>query len=794
MVSERAGITEVLKKSPFRIFLFTLIFSPLAFGTVEPWSLFIMETSVFAAVCIIVAGRGSRKQALPYYEVPGLLPLMLLLAYIGFQLLPLPPELLRILSPATHSLYQESAWIGQPAQWAPLSINTKATLAEFFRFASYAGIYVLAVQLLAHAGLLKKTVRVIMVFGAGLALFAIMQHLLSNGRIYGIRELTGGGLPFGPYVNRNHYAGLMGMIFPVIMGLFLYYRPKVGRLSFREQCIGMFTHPQTNMTLLLGFAAVLTATSIFLSLSRGGIASLLMSLVFLGFLLKKKSGQARRSLLYTLTIILILYAVGWFGWGPIFERFRTIRNVQGEIAELRLDIWKDSLHIIRDFPVTGTGFGSYVNSYPTYRTIDSEKKADHAHNDYVELLADGGAVSMTLLIWFIAAVAARSYRVFQMRKDPYSLYLYSGILTGIISILLHGMTDFNLQIGANGLYLFFMLGMAVSASHTRVQDDVPATLLRTVPDFPARRLLPAVCYAVLLLCIAFYAGRLIGASLHSTVRDLPLNSTMPGERVRQVSHTLGRASFFDPLDPEYHYRRALAETLSSNAPVALHAYRTAVRLSPVSSDYLQGLGLFLWKAGDDQNAGHLLRAGISRDRKNPVVYQRYAVWLAEQGRKADSIGPFRTALSLEPLKIREYITAMVIAGLSDRDIMAALPEHADAYGLFADYLEKTGNDEMASEAHTAALAYAAEGKQSSAEPFHRAYQFYLRKDAVARAATIIEKASELFPRDPLVRLRLAEVYEKNNLRDRALEQYRFLLGLDPNNESIRQKVRALQEQ
>ncbi len=609
--------------------------------------------------------------------------------------------------------------------------------------------------------------------------------------MYGIRELTGGGLPFGPYVNRNHYAGLMGMIFPMIMGLFLYYRPGGDRSSFRQRLIGIFTHPRANLSLLLGFAAVLTATSIFLSLSRGGIASLLMSLVFLGFLLKKKSGQGRRSLLFATTIIVVLYAVGWFGWGPVFERFQSIRNAKGEISELRPHIWKDSLNIVRDFPLTGTGFGSYVNMYPSYRTIESEKIADHAHNDYIELLSDGGVVSLAFLFWFIAVVAVRSYQAFQRRKDPYSLLLYYSVLTGIFSILLHGITDFNLQIGANGLYLFFMLGMAVSASHTRLHEDGHPTLLKTVKDFPARRFVPAASFAVLFLCIAVYSGRLLGTFLYAEVHEIPLNSKMTRENILRVSRTLGRAAFLDPLEPEYHYRRALAEALSRNAPAALREYRKAVSLAPANSDYLQGLGLFLWKTGDARYAGDLLRSGIVRDRKNPVAYQRYAVWLAEQGQRADSISMFRTALSLEPLKTREYITAMVLAGHADRDIMAALPERADAYCLFADYLEKTGNAAMASEAYTIALSLARAEEQSSAEPFHLAYQFYLRKELFPRAAAVMEEAAGLFPRDPLVKLRLAEAYEKQDFKGKALEQYRAILEIDPKNESIRQKVQAL---
>jgi tetratricopeptide (TPR) repeat protein len=516
-----------------------------------------------------------------------------------------------------------------------------------------------------------------------------------------------------------------------------------------------------------------------------------MSLVFLGFLLKRRSRQSRRGLLFAATIIVILYAVGWFGWKPIFERFQNIRNVQGEITELRLDIWKDSLKIIKDFPLTGTGFGSYISIYPSYKTIDSEGIADHAHNDYIELLTNGGAISMILLLWFTTVVVARSYQVFQRRKDPYSLFLYSGILTGIFSILLHGVTDFNLQIGANGLYLFFMLGMAVSASHTRVHEDGQNTLLRAETDFPAKRFAPAVSGALLLLCVAFYTGRLLATFLHSEIRDIPLGSKMPGENLLYVSDTLGRASFFDPLDSAYHYERAQAEALSSNAPAALREYQTAVGLAPANSIYLQSLGLFLWKRGEDRHAEDLLRAGIVRDRTNPGVYQRYAVWLAEQGRQVDSIDIFKTALSLEPAKTREYITAMVLAGLTDEQIRATLPERADSCSIFADYLERTGKDALASEAYATALSYARTAKPPATEPFHAAYNFYMRKQLFPSAAAVMETATELFPHDPVVKLRLAEAYEKNGLTGKALEQYLKVAAIEPKNERVKKKIEEL---
>ena len=183
---------------------------------------------------------------------------------------------------------------------------------------------------------------------------------------------------------------------------------------------------------------------------------------------------------------------------------------------------------------------------------------------------------MMLLFWFIAVVAFRSYQAFQRRRDPYSLFLYSGILTGIFSILLHGVTDFNMQIGANGLYLFLMLGLAVSASHTRVHEDGKQTLLRNMSDFSGKRFAPVVSFAALFLCVIFYSGCLLGTFLYSEIRPIPLSSAMPREDLLSVRDTLARASLFDPLDPEYHYKGALTEALSSNIPGALREYEAAV--------------------------------------------------------------------------------------------------------------------------------------------------------------------------------------------------------------------------
>ena len=436
----------------FSLFVFLLIFSPLAFGTVEHWSLAVMETVSFSALVVLLL-RSIRDNKAPLYQIPGIFPFCLLLLFIAAQLVPLPSGLIRVIAPSTYDLYANTLSPFTPVEWISLSINKKATLAEFFRIASYGAFYILTIQLLARREYLTRTIMIVVIFASILSFFSILQHILSNNKIYWIRKLTLGGSLFGPYVNRNHYAGLMEMVFPLILSLFLFYKPQVRYSTLREKITRMFNLQKTNIYLLLGFVAVLVATSVFLTLSRTGIVSLSVSLIFFGGMFLFRGADKKRGIIIIAICILVVLSVGWFGWDPIFERFEKIRNPQGDITEQRLIVWKDSGNIIRDYPVFGTGFGSFQYIYPKYRTLKGDALADHAHNDYIELLSDGGILALLLGGWFFVAVVYRSYAVFRKRHELYCLYLFIASLTGIIAILIHSITDFNLQIGANGLYL-----------------------------------------------------------------------------------------------------------------------------------------------------------------------------------------------------------------------------------------------------------------------------------------------------------------------------------------------------
>ena len=746
-----------------------------------------METLSLLLLFLVLMGGERNKQS--FYHIPGIVPLLFFLTYVFMQTVPLPPWMIKVISPAAYAIYSDTVLVSDPGAWVSLSINKKATVMEFFRFASYGAFYAVTVQLLSHKDALKKTIAIVIVFASSLSFFSILQHLISNGKLYWFRELLLGGVPFGPYVNRNHYAGLMEMLFPLVVGLFLVYKPHVSYVSFREKIAEMFNLQRTNLYMLLGFSAVLIGTSIFLSLSRSGIISLCLSMIVFGLLVVGKRADRKRGVIIIVICILIVLAVGWFGWGPIIERFKEISPMKEDITEFRPIIWQDSRKIVNDFLATGTGFGSFITIYPLYRTLPAMSLVDHAHNDYIELLTDGGMIGFLIAMWFVLTVFYASFRVFLKRRELYSVYLFIGSVAGLISILLHSVTDFNLHIGANGLYFFFLSGLLVSTANTRLREGLNRTYLRQI-HLPSGTL-AVVTGVILLLCAGFNAGVIGGRVKFSPLQETKLSRDMSRQDLLFTRERIHRASQFDPLESRYHYSLAYVERLLANHGAAMDHYTKAVYLNPLNSEYLQRFGLLLSETKDYDAAERLLRSGMAYEAGNHERYRTYALWLLSQGRKQDAAGVIKTAISLKPEKTRDYITLLVLHGFGDDEIANILPGRVEPFLHFAQYLSRTGRASMVEDAYLGALQNVKNEATVKPSFFSPVYGYYMGKGRYDDALQIMRSATEYLPNDAGLRIMTGNVYEKMGIPYRAIEEYRKALMIDPKRQDVRKRLDAL---
>jgi O-antigen ligase/Tfp pilus assembly protein PilF len=728
--------------------LAVLIFSPLAYGTVEIWSYALMEITIAAAALLLFFPRRSQS----FYRPPGLVPLLLIAGYLLLQAAPLPGAVVRLLSPEAYRIYHETAGVFEGTGWMPLSVHPRATLFEFARFLSYLVFYLVAVQLFTSHTLLKRTMTVIAVFAGILSLLVIIQFVgrqfdfgSAQEKIFWLRTSVHAEMAIGPYVNRNHYAGLMEMIFPLAVSLFLAYRPRSRATAWKSRLRDFLVHPRINHHSLYGITALLIGTSVFVSLSRGGIMSLTLSMAVLALWLSRKEKHRKAGRLAIVLFVGILILTGSNGWDRIFERFGEIRNQAGELNTGRTHYWRDGGTIIGHFPLTGSGTGTWVDIYPRFRTFPGGSRLEHAHNDYIEFLATGGIILVGLMGLALFRIARASYRNFGRRHERQAVYLFVASLTAVLSILLHSVVDFNLQVGANGLYLFFILAVMVSAAHTRFFKGPEPTYL------PEMAVKPWLLRSAALM---FFAGMLIvhgGALLanyhYSDYQGSTLTSDLSAQETLLWRQAAENAAFFDPLKAAYHHVAAQTAALLDDPAASGRYYRRTIRLYPLKARVLQDAGRFFARQGDMKTAEPLLRAGIEFSRGEIDAFLNYAAALFEHGRTTEGLGVLTAAMTANPVDTDLCLALMAWHGLSDRQMQEALPERAGAYRAFGDFQASLGRYEAAAAAYTEALAFVAREEAVDKALLLHIYEFFHRRHQPEKATAVLQQALAYFPDD-----------------------------------------------
>ncbi|HYL84946.1 MAG TPA: O-antigen ligase family protein [Candidatus Angelobacter sp.] len=291
-------------------------------------------------------------------------------------------------------------------------------------------------------------------FGFLVAVFGILQHLTFNGKLYWFRELRYGGIPFGPYANRNHFAGLMELLLPLSLVPLV-----LGRVRRERWAV-------------VGLFAILPVAAILLSASRGGIVSFAAQLALLALVMMRSGAIRGKHLLAGGAVLLLaLTIVTWLGVDRILQRFSSLQLLEvseGKRASMRRDTW----HIFLDHPMVGTGLGTLQVVYPQYETGYDGKIVNHTHNDYLEALAETGVLGGLCCAWFLAALASHSLWRLRRFPDSFAGALQLSAMVACAGILVHALVDFNFHIPSN-LLLFFLMAHLATAEIQQVPS--PAT-------------------------------------------------------------------------------------------------------------------------------------------------------------------------------------------------------------------------------------------------------------------------------------------------------------------------------
>jgi O-antigen ligase len=462
------------------ILFFLLIVTPLAFGATEIWAFSIMELGILAIIIFWaiqnlfrISEFGVRNLK---YEIVFL---SLFLVLILFQMIPIPPGIMKIISPKTYELrhllsISDSQRSIQHVNF-PISFVPFATRIEFFKWLTLSGLFLF----LLYWNSLKGRDRVTSQFLVLILLMGVFESLYGMFEFFSghrhILHLDGSSLVSavtGTFINRNYFAGYLLMVIPLSVG-YLFSKD-----SFQKARFMNWRHRLSSLdgkTLLIAFSIIVMIIGLLFSASRMGILSLLLSFSFIVFFFKDRERRERKfsgSLVLILGLALLWAA--WIGLDAVISRFFTT----SEDFKGRWMIWANTFQILRNFPLFGSGLGTFSQIFPMYRSFHIQGFVTHAENDYLQLASEVGFIGIGLLLilfiflFFKIVSGIRSLSPWEPQR-----FIRIGGLVGILALMFHSLVERNIQVPANAFLFTFILALVLQpisqggSSHPRKPID-----------------------------------------------------------------------------------------------------------------------------------------------------------------------------------------------------------------------------------------------------------------------------------------------------------------------------------
>jgi O-antigen ligase len=406
-----------LSKLIFTLLIGLLVLTPLPYGTVETWSIalwqfFILVLALFWGLAMV------RDEALVVPRTPLFWPLLIWLGWTAWQAM-------------------------------TISADTFATRYAALKLLTYIIFFVLFATYVVGDTRRRTAAKVIIAVCTFIALVGIAQKYAGNWLWQ--RAM------FGPFVNRNHFAGFLAMGAGLAGGM-------------------LFERSAKNETLVLYAAAIIVMVAgIGLSASRGGILAVAAALVFLVLLTRashaKEEATTTSILLRTIGALVISLAamVGsiWLvGSEGLRENFAQIeQDAQSNVTDAdrfsRRDIWQSSWQLIQQHPLTGVGLGAFPNAYTQYDPSSGTQRVEQTHNDYLQILADSGLVGGALALVFLILLFVMGFKNAQTHVR-HRRAITVGALTGCFAIVVHSFVDFNLQVTSNAQLFLALCALATT--------------------------------------------------------------------------------------------------------------------------------------------------------------------------------------------------------------------------------------------------------------------------------------------------------------------------------------------
>jgi len=429
-----------------------LAFMPLAFGAVEAWSeQIVIALAAAIAVCFLLKLVFVEHTRLVWSW--AYVPIALFIIVSVFQIISLPASFVGAISQNTAATKKELLGDLPNSEallkYMTLSFYPNATKHNLRLVFSIAAVFFVVVNVYRRPAQIKRLLAAIAIIGGSIALLALAQDILGNGRIYW-KIPTGSEPAFsGTFVNHSHFGQFMNLSIGAALGLIFvriheaFARKKITAATVFEY----FGSTEAKPMWLLFTIIILGMAAIFMSLTRGGMVSMLVSAGFITLVISSRQSMKGRGWIMAVVALGAFICVLYVGFDAVYDRLASLRDLR-QAQSGRLQILKDISLAWTKFPVFGTGLGTHEVVYPMFDRSTTAALAAYAENEYAQAAEETGLMGLASLVIFGIFVCIYYIRNIRSSSMPIRSAAY-GLGFGLLAILIHSLSDFGQHLPAN---------------------------------------------------------------------------------------------------------------------------------------------------------------------------------------------------------------------------------------------------------------------------------------------------------------------------------------------------------
>jgi len=452
-----------------------IVWTPLAAGSVYEWTILVIQLAVLVMMgaYILMKKKPRMNEGLsfslrwPRYLFFGFI------VFLFIQAVPWPKFLVKILSPNTYAFQELFSADFSRIKFMSFSLMPEQTIREGLELLAYFFLGFLIVKTVTKRKQIMRIFYVLVGVGVFQAVYGFIQLYSNNPRLLFYKKIYGLDSLSGTFVNRNHLSGYLEMVIPLTIGLILAHIDvfSLAGLKWREKLL-RFSEKGFYRNMLLTFGVIVMAMAIIFSKSRSGVFLLVFAFILFFGLAGLYSGRVTHRQKWTMgflkgTFLAIMLISLYVGINATIERF-ALDNL---LYQNRPLYWSNTTRITNDFPFLGSGLGTFASIYPAYEELRTAAHLSHAHNDYLEYLAELGVLGMILLCGVILFLLVRSFLVWRERRHPEVKGLALGGMIAVVLMLIHSIGDFNLHIPANMLLFSVVLSLTFVLVFYRMRQN-----------------------------------------------------------------------------------------------------------------------------------------------------------------------------------------------------------------------------------------------------------------------------------------------------------------------------------